>query len=98
MSYRVEIQPSVRRKIASWNLPDHALVEVYLRLREVLPENPAQHLRRLSTPFDGMVYQFSFVDPDNRLCEHAFVFLVVYSQDEETLIIANGGYWRRVGM
>ena len=34
MSYRVEVRPSVQRKILSWGLPDPVLVEVHLRLRD----------------------------------------------------------------
>ncbi len=44
-----------------------------------------------------MICEFSVIDPENRLRQHIFVFQVVYSQDEQTLIIANGGYWRREG-
>src|SRR5216683_520916 len=98
MSYRVQIHPSVARKLITWQLPDFALVEVYLRLRDRLRENPASQLRRARRPFEGMVYEFSFVDVENRLCEHHFVFHVVYGQDEETLLIANGGYKRQIGL
>jgi hypothetical protein len=98
MSYRVEVRRYVSKKIISWNLPDPVLVEVYLRLRENLSSNPAEHLRRTRRPFEGMVCEFAFIDPENRICEHVFCFLVLYSQDEESVIIANGGYERRVGM
>ena len=98
MSYRVKVLPPVARKIARWGLSDAVLVDVYLYLHEVLPTDPAAFLRRGRRPFDGMLYEFSLIDPDNRLCEHVFAFLVVYAQDEQTLLVANGGYWRREGM
>jgi hypothetical protein len=98
MSFKVRIRPEVARKIAGWGLSDPVLVEVYLRLREVLPLDPLACLRRVVKPFDGMVYEFSFVDPENRFREHFFVFLVVYGQDEESLIVASGGYFRRDGI
>ena len=98
MSYRSVIQPSVAKKIAGWGLSDAVLVDVYLALKELLPSSPTAFLRRAETPFDGMLFEFSSIDPANRLRQHLFVFLVVYSQDEETLIVANGGYQRRDGI
>jgi hypothetical protein len=62
------------------------------------PENPFQHLRRVRQPFDGLVYEFTMIDPANRLCEHGFVFQVVYSQDEETLWVIRAAYLRREGL
>ena len=98
MNYRVRIRSSVSARIMSWQLSDSMLVEVYLRLREHLAQSPATHLRRVRHPYDGLVYEFSMVDPQNRLCEHFFIFLVMYGQDEETLILTNAGYVRRVGI
>jgi hypothetical protein len=98
MPYRVQIRPSVRSKIAGWGLSDFVLVDGYLYLNEVLPTDPKAFLRRARQPFDGLLYEFSFIDPENRLRQHLFVFLIVYSQDEETLIVANGAYLRRDGI
>jgi hypothetical protein len=92
MPYRARLLPGLARRIAHWALPDPVLVEVYLRLREVLPTSPAQHLLRSRRPVDGMVYRFSLIDPGNRLREHFFNFQVFYGQDEETLLIARGAY------
>lgn len=100
MSYRVEVRRTLTERMKTWGLVgrhDYLLVDVYLRL-ERLRDNPALLLHRASSPFDGMLYEFSLIDPKDRLTEHIFVFLVVYSQDEQTLIVANGGYWRRAGM
>jgi len=74
MSYGVLIRPTVSRKISQWGLSDFVLVDVYLYLNEVLPTDPLGLLRRTRHPFDGMVYEFNFIDPENRLCEHFFVF------------------------
>lgn len=98
MPYRVVIHTGVVKKIASWGLPDDVLVDVYLCLKETLPASPGLLLRRAKRPFDGMQLEFSLIDPQNRLREHSFVFLAVYSQDEETLIIAQAGYERREGI
>lgn len=38
------------------------------------------------------------VDPQNRLCEYFFTFLITYGQDEETLIHTNAGYIRWIGV
>src|SRR5262245_1744664 len=99
MPCRVVIRPSVAARISQkWKLSDFALVEVNLRLRHELPADHPTLLRRVRQPFDGVVYEFSFVDPEYRLCEHRFIFHVVFSQDEEALIIVNGGYERRSGV
>jgi hypothetical protein len=98
MPFRVQIRPAIARKVAGWGLSDYVLVEVYLYLNELLPTDPTRFLRRVRRPFDGMVYEFSFIDPENRLRQHFFVFQIVYAQDEQTLIIANGAYLRSDGM
>ncbi len=95
MPFQVELRPLVRRQIASWRLPDFLLVEVHLRIRRELSQNPAQILIRTRQPFDGMCYRFSVIDPENRLREYLFVFHVLYSQDEERLLVVRGGCrWR----
>ncbi|MBI3407874.1 MAG: hypothetical protein HY040_05900 [Planctomycetes bacterium] len=98
MPYRVVLRPSVAKAISQWGLSDFMLVEVYIRLREQLAADPTRLLMRLTEPFDGMVYGFHMIDPENRLCEHFFVFQVVFSQDEQTLIVAKAGYERREGL
>ena len=95
MSFRVEFTRHLRQQIISWQLSDFLLVEVYLRLRQDLADQPARVLRRQRRPFDGMCYTFSMVDPENRLREHLFVFHVLYSQDEDRIFVARGRYRRR---
>jgi hypothetical protein len=69
-----------------------------MRLRvELLCQNPAGRLVRTREPIDGMTYFVEFIDPTNRLCVHVFTFHVVYSQDEETLYVARGTHFRRIG-
>jgi hypothetical protein len=69
-----------------------------LRPAQDLMVNLAAHLRRTETPFDGMTYSFTIIDPENRLCEHVFLFLVLYGQAEETLHVVNVGYARFEGV
>ena len=69
-----------------------------MRLTEDLANNPAGLLQRTRHPFDGLVYFFELIDPRNRLCVHSFLFQVVYSQDEQSMIVARGGYRRDVGL
>jgi hypothetical protein len=69
---------------------------MWLRVNR-LADNPAGLMIRTRAPFDGISYGFEFLDPVNRLCIHKFLFLVVYSQDEERLFIARGAYGRRIG-
>ena len=98
-SYRVRYTPTARRQIASWPLPDNGvLVDVYLRIEQLLTESPTRHLRRGRRPFEGMQLRFTVPDPDNRLLVHGFVFHVLYGQDEETLWVARGGYLPRFGI
>lgn len=78
MPLRVEISPRARREIASWRLPDYLLVEVYLRLSGELANNPKELLQRVQSPFEGMCYRFSLIDPRNRFCEHRFLFPVFF--------------------
>ena len=95
MPYRVELRPRVTRQIVSWGLSDSLFVEVHLRLQRNLTENPAFALLRTEQPFDGMTFRFSLIDPENRLRECLFVFHVLYSQDEERLIVVRAGCaWR----
>lgn len=98
MPFRLLIFPSAAKTIASWGLSDSVLVDVYLYLREILPLDPAKFLRRAKQPFDGMLFEFNVIDPDNRLRQHFFVFQILYSQDEENLIVAKAGYERRDGI
>jgi hypothetical protein len=69
---------------------------MWLRVNR-LADNPAELLVRTNVPFDGMSYGFEFIDPTNRLCVHEFLFLVVYSHDEETLHVVRGADGRRIG-
>jgi hypothetical protein len=100
MVYRLEITPRAKAQMNSWGLADsydYLLVDISLRLRAVC-DNPTAHLQRDEDLYEGMVYAFNLVDPMNRLCEHRFAFQFVYSQDEQTLILANAGYVRRIGI
>lgn len=94
MSYRVVIEPSARRKLNTLGLPDFLLIEAELRLRNDLTILPAQRLIRVQQPFEGVVYGFDLIDPDNRLCQHALIFWIMYGQDEETLHVVNVAYYR----
>jgi hypothetical protein len=98
VAYRVHFSSLANRQIAAWQLSDSMLMEVHIRLRRDLRENPAQALIRMRRPLDGLCYLFSMVDPENRLREHAFTFLVKYSQDEEQIVVVRGGYQRRDGL
>lgn len=60
MSFRLRYDQLIRRLLPLWRLEPETLVDVYLRL-EKLKDNPSL-LERVTSPFDGMVYSFSFVD------------------------------------
>jgi hypothetical protein len=98
VAYRVVLDPLVRRQLIGWGLPDGVLVDVHLRLTDDLSTHPALVLERRQAPFDGMQYRFEMIDPDNRLCVHAFAFHILYGQDEEALHVACGAYLRSFGV
>jgi hypothetical protein len=98
MSWKVTIRPLAMEQIARWRLSDFLLVEINLRLREQLPENPSSLLVRSHVPFDGMVYPFDIVDPENRFCMHKFYFHIIYGQDEQTLLVVKAGHTSRTGL
>jgi hypothetical protein len=95
MSLHVRIARTVQRRLAAWRLPDAILVDVHLRLTDELANDAPLRLVRARTPFDGMIYRFSLVDPGDRFSEYLFVFQVYYSQDEETLEVVRGSFVRR---
>jgi len=78
MSFRVHFSPSLTRKIAAWALPDFLVVEIHLRLRHELSARPLELLVRTQTPFDGMTYYFTLIEPSDRLTEHECLFHVFY--------------------
>lgn len=98
ITYRVIVPVNIDRKILSWGLSDSVLVDVHVMIREVLPSSPTTFLKRRRQPFDGMNFEFSLIDPQERTRRHTFVFLVTYGQDEETLHIAQCGYARTDGL
>lgn len=98
MPYQVRILPPVRRQVASWRLSDALLVDVYLRLQGDLAEFPARHLVRVDDPFDGLVFFFEQVDPENRLLLHQFFFQVAYTTDEQALLILRGAHRTTTGL
>jgi hypothetical protein len=96
VSYRVAWTGPVLRAVPTWNLPDQVFVEMRLRVN-ALSRNPSSLLVRTREPIDGMTLPFEMIDPTNRLCVHVFLFHIVYSQDEETLYVARGTHFRRIG-
>jgi hypothetical protein len=91
---RTRISRLAKEQIRTWALPDNILKEVYLHLTEVLPKDPEHHLSRETLPFDGMVTQCTRRDPYTGGREHEFAFLVLFGEDEDTLVVARGDYRR----
>lgn len=92
MAYKIRILDSVARKLASWGLSDAVLVDVYLRLKDDLPQIPLSKLQRVVWPYDGMVYSFPLTDPEPPHQRRLFIFHVKYGTDEETLLVLDGGF------
>ena len=98
MSLKVEWPSRLTGQLARLGLPDGVLVEVYHRLRDEFIPDPLRYLRRMLEPFDGLVYSFALIDPDNRFSEHHLYFHVFYHQDEERLIVSRVAYIRSIGI
>jgi hypothetical protein len=96
VSFRLVETALFRRQLNSWRLDDVTRIDVYLRLHQ-LQDNPQLLLQQSTSPPGGMIYAFSFVDSANRILEHRFEFLVLYSQDEQSLILASGVYAPQYG-
>ena len=96
MSCALVIPQRLRHRIASFGLADAALVEVYERLRD-LQNDPAASLIQIRDSFEGMGHLVQFIDPDNRICVHTFLFQILYSQDEERLLVPRVVHSRRIG-
>lgn len=79
MGYRVILSPAVRDFMK--RLPDFLLVDCYLRFQGGL--TLAQMLREP----EGMKFRFSVVDPANRMVEHVCTFRLLFSQDEQSVIL-----------
>ncbi len=67
MAWKTSLRLHASRQIASWNLSDFVWTDVLMHLHQVLPQAPSAHLRRVRQPFDGMVYEFSLIDPEDRM-------------------------------
>jgi hypothetical protein len=89
---RTTLSRMAKEQIRKWALPDDILKEVYLHLAQVLPQDPEHHLSRETSPFDGMVTQFTRRDPYTRGREHEFAFLIFFGWDENTLVVDRGAY------
>jgi hypothetical protein len=98
MSFRIEMRQRVRRKLSSLNLPDAILVEVHLQISGRLSNDPAASLVRMLDLFDGLVFPFEMIDPDNRLSVHRIFFHVCYSMDEGTIILLDCAYQHTIGL
>ena len=93
MSFTIRHRPHFAKQLRAWNLP--VVVQIDVRLAfDRLGENPSELLRRVTEPFDGMVYTFPVVDRGNRVYGYIFTFHVRYGADEQTLWVVRGGYER----
>jgi hypothetical protein len=80
--------------IRGWSLPDEIQEEVYTYLKHVLPADLEHNLRREASPYNGLVCSFSRRDLHVRGREHEFIFHVLFSDDEQFLLVENGSYNR----
>lgn len=93
VEFQIRLHPRVRNQLIGWGLSEFLLVEVYLQLREKLGQNPIDHLHR-DTEGDGNFFVFETRDPGDPHFQQIFMFRVHFDEDEKTLNIVNGSYWR----
>lgn len=89
--FDVRFHPTVDAEIRRWNLGIPLLVDVYLQLKDVLPESPLDHLiRDRDAPERGAFFPFQLREDDIFL--HLFAFRVIFAEDEKTLLIVHASY------
>lgn len=75
MDYSIRLHPRVVRQIAGWGLSLEMLVEVNLRLREVLGPSPLNRLHRDENG-QGSLFVFEARDPQDLDFQLIFQFRV----------------------
>jgi hypothetical protein len=88
MSYSVRVAERVRRKIASWRLPESASRALPRRLDE-LKDRPSRNLIRVGNSLHALQSDLVIHDPGPPARDHLIVLSVRYGVDEETLYIVD---------
>ena len=88
MSYSIRVAERVRRKIASWRLPESALEALPRRLEE-LQERPNRILIRVEDSPHALQTDVVIHDPGPPARDYLIALSVRYGADEETLYIVD---------
>ena len=88
MSYRIRVAEKVRRKVASWCLPESALEALPRRLDE-LKDRPSRILIRVDGSPHALQTDVVIHDPGPPARDHLIALSVRYGADEETLYIVD---------
>lgn len=86
MSFAIQQTPEVEDSVRAWGLSKPQLDELGFRIHEDLAENPARNLHPVKNEPDYLEYSFEssiLVNGNTAI----YAFRVVYSQDEESLVI-----------
>ena len=87
MEYEVIVPPAIEIEIASWQLPDELLSEMYRRLGEDLAYGHEDTCFRLPAPSPTYVYQFQLRDPILSQVIYTFTFHLTYGPQEYALYV-----------
>ncbi len=89
MSYKVHIPRSIKKDIASWNLPVKFQVDVYRHLIFELASDPDKYLQEVIVPLALRAYNFVLNDDDGNP-KYWFMFAISplnYSQGTDLHVV-----------
>lgn len=90
-NFDLRFHPRVDAEIRRWGLNTSLLVDVFLRLKDVLPSAPVDHLvYDRDAPERGAFFPFELREDDVFL--HVFAFRVIFTEDEKTLFVVHASY------
>jgi hypothetical protein len=88
MSYAVQLDDEVKRRIVAWRLPKEGMSAILARMDE-LREMPSRNLLRIESSFHALQTDIVLSDPGPPARECLVVLNVRYGSDEETLFIVD---------
>jgi len=88
MSYSVQLDDEVERKIVAWRLPKEGMSAILQRMDE-LREMPSRSLLRIESSPHALQTDIVFRDPGPPARDCLVVLYIRYGTDEETLSIVD---------
>jgi hypothetical protein len=88
MSYSVQLDDEVKRKIEAWGLPKEGIKAILERMDE-LREMPSRNLLRIESSLHALQTDVVFREPGPPARDYLIVLYIRYGVDEETLSIVD---------